>query len=298
MAAGILLIGGSNIDYLASSEKPLIKYDSNPGKVTIAFGGVGRNICENLVRMGDKVSFITGLGNDELGKKLGEELIGLGVSLYYPPSQTVSSSYLAICGPDGNMEVAICDARASENINEEYITSLNLIMDFEYPLIDANLAQKTIEDLVLKYPDKKWCLEAVSACKVIRAKRVLSHLYLWKGNLLEAQALSGYKTDSTSEDNVRYLLSQGVENVVITQGAESVVFGCGGSVGYIPVPLMDKKDIVNATGAGDAAFAGIIHMLNRGENLITAIRFGIKASQMALKSQKAVNPDIGTLLKA
>jgi pseudouridine kinase len=48
----ILVIGGSNIDYLAKSSHPLIMEDSNIGSLKTAFGGVGRNIVENLARLG------------------------------------------------------------------------------------------------------------------------------------------------------------------------------------------------------------------------------------------------------
>lgn len=295
MAEGILLIGGSNIDYLARSQKDLVRSDSNPGEVSIAFGGVGRNICENLARMGDKVSFVTGLGNDSQGHELAQELINLGVSLYYPQSETASSSYLAICGPDGDMEVAVCDSRAIDNLGEKFISSLKLLDDFEYAVTETNLSQQALEDLIIKHPDKKWCLEAVSACKVIRARRVLDHLYLWKGNLLEARALSGYKEDSSIEDNANYLLSQGCKNVIITQGSKDVIYASQAGLEYIKVPAMKKEEIVNATGAGDAAFSGIIHMLHQGKDFKTAIAFGIKASQLTLRSPKAVNPEIGTL---
>ncbi len=55
----ISLIGGANIDILAKSYSPLKDFDSNPGKVNISFGGVGRNIADNLARLDQKVSLIT-----------------------------------------------------------------------------------------------------------------------------------------------------------------------------------------------------------------------------------------------
>lgn len=65
----ILVIGGSNIDFSSRSDNPLIRGDSNIGKRTISFGGVGRNVCENLAHLHDSVSFITAIGKDSRGQE-------------------------------------------------------------------------------------------------------------------------------------------------------------------------------------------------------------------------------------
>ena len=66
----VLVVGASNVDYVALSNNKLIRKDSNIGKLNITFGGVGRNIVENLAILEDDVSFITFLGNDGFGKEL------------------------------------------------------------------------------------------------------------------------------------------------------------------------------------------------------------------------------------
>ena len=64
MQATIAVVGGCNIDINATSSSPLIFQDSNPGCVQTSLGGVGRNIGENLVRLGHKVSLLAPLGKD------------------------------------------------------------------------------------------------------------------------------------------------------------------------------------------------------------------------------------------
>ena len=44
----ITVIGGSNIDIQGVPNIPLVMFDSNPGKVDISLGGVGRNIADNM----------------------------------------------------------------------------------------------------------------------------------------------------------------------------------------------------------------------------------------------------------
>ena len=45
-------IGAANVDICGRSKNPIIMADSNPGAMSISLGGVTRNICENLARLG------------------------------------------------------------------------------------------------------------------------------------------------------------------------------------------------------------------------------------------------------
>jgi pseudouridine kinase len=47
------IIGGINIDIEGAPFKKLKYQDSNPGKIRLSYGGVGRNIAENLARLGE-----------------------------------------------------------------------------------------------------------------------------------------------------------------------------------------------------------------------------------------------------
>ena len=46
--SSICVIGGANIDIVGSSIDPLQNFDSNPGEISIAYGGVGRKYCTDL----------------------------------------------------------------------------------------------------------------------------------------------------------------------------------------------------------------------------------------------------------
>lgn len=48
-------IGGANMDIHGKSDRQLIMRDSNPGSLHTSLGGVCRNICENLARLGETV---------------------------------------------------------------------------------------------------------------------------------------------------------------------------------------------------------------------------------------------------
>lgn len=51
-------------------ENKYVSFDSIPGKVKMSFGGVSRNIAENLSRIGINTKLISVLGDDELGREM------------------------------------------------------------------------------------------------------------------------------------------------------------------------------------------------------------------------------------
>ena len=60
----ICVLGGMNMDITGAPHASLCPGDSNPGTVRMTPGGVGRNIAENLARMGFQVELVAPLGND------------------------------------------------------------------------------------------------------------------------------------------------------------------------------------------------------------------------------------------
>jgi pseudouridine kinase len=75
----VSIIGGITADIEGTPYHQLIQGDSNPGKISMSYGGVGRNITENLARMGVGVSFISVAGDDLAGRGAVRELEEIGV---------------------------------------------------------------------------------------------------------------------------------------------------------------------------------------------------------------------------
>lgn len=289
----ILVIGGSNIDYNASSINKIIEKDSNIGEVKISYGGVARNVVENLARLDDEVTFITFLNAKDHGDNLKKQLEELNVKVLNPESNYPSSSYVAIFDSNGDMKVAICDSKIIDNCSFDDIYQYkDIISSFDMIALDANVNEKIIDGLFTSFSDKKFLIEAVSANKVKRFEKYLDKVYLFKSNLLEARYLLN-KENESSLALAKLLMSKGVKNVVITEGAGPVIIGENNDVVYITPKPLDK--IVNATGAGDSLFAGVIHGLIHNKSLTESVAFGIKVSQVTLMSNSAVSPDISKL---
>jgi pseudouridine kinase len=288
----ILVIGGSNIDYLATSDHPLIAHDSNIGKLKVSFGGVARNVVENLARLSDKVTFITGIGQDANGLRMKRELRTLKVKVLSPDIPYPSSSYLAVYDSNGDMTVAICDSSIMDKMSyQDIIQFRDVLAKHRHIVMDANLNEEVIDYLFKNYFSHLFYVEAVSANKVIRYRNHISQIYVFKSNLLEAQYLLDKKADAVTL--AKDLLAQGVKNVVITDGPRPVTCAQGTEVFQVPVKPVEK--IVNENGAGDAMFAGIIHDLKKEKSLKEAVQFGVEMASATLEAPGAVDEEIGKL---
>lgn len=286
----VLVVGASNVDYVALSNNKLIRKDSNIGKLNITFGGVGRNIVENLAILEDDVSFITFLGNDSFGKELRKDLESINVKIYSPNKEERTSSYLAVLDSNGDMDVAICDTEIIDKSTVEDIKPFDdVISEFTSIVLDANINEKIIDHIFKEYSDKKILVEAVSANKVKRYEKYLDKIYLFKSNVLEAKHLLNLY-DAEPMLLAKRLMERGVKNVVITDGGKPVIIGENNEVVFVTPKPIEK--IISASGAGDSLFAGLIHGLINGASLVESVAFGIKVSQMTLMVEESVNKDI------
>ena len=285
-----LLIGGSNVDYIATSRDKLQKRVSNIGEVSISFGGVMRNIAENLARLGNKIDFITAIGEDANGKEMRNELIKLGINVITPKADYPSGSYVAINDANHDMVDAICDNRIIIDLNTEFLKSQHdLIASHEYVIMDANISEEAINYLFNTYPSKKFIVEAISPSKVLKFKNYLDKLFLIKCNIHEARMLMGI--DLMEKDLVSGLLARGVKNVVVSHGAHDVYFG----ENYRRVDLVkvnEVKEFENTTGCGDALTSGVIDYFLRGKKLKEAVAFGNELSRLTLMSKSATSKEI------
>src|SRR5574344_568818 len=266
----VAVFGGSNIDHIAKSNKRLNRHDSNIGKISSSFGGVGFNIASNLSYLGEKVIFFTALGNDKYGEDISQELSNNEIEVISPSSKLPTAQYLAIHDENGTMDVAICDASINSVMTIDFVEKhIEKLKEVEYVLIETNLEEKFIVDLVDALKDKKIVVEGVSLAKVVKLKKVLDKVYLFKSNMKEAMEITAKNNE---EDAIQNLIDLGVKNFVISNGKEEVIVYSSSKLTRIKATSLDN--IVNETGAGDAVSSGIMSSLNRGKARVESVKDG------------------------
>lgn len=282
----ILLIGGSAVDYIATSNRPLEYKVSNSGKLSIAYGGVTRNVAHNLSKLGNKVTVITVLGKGELVESLIKHYKDLGVRLINAPTNYPTSTYVAINDSNHDMEVAIFDNRAVKDITPNFIKSSHKIIEqHDYIFIDGNVSQDTIEYVAKHYAHKKIFCDPIAPEFVYKFLKVLDKLYLMKLNIYEARALVNQRK-LDKEALIQVIFNKGLKNVVVSNARNDVYYGLDKKHIY-HYPVTQFKKIVNTTGCGDALMSGIIDHLAIGKSFKEAIAFGNKLANLTLMSPKA-----------
>ena len=122
----VCVIGGCNIDFIAKSFEKINMKDSNPGTLEYSFGGVAKNIAENLLKMGIDNKFISVFGDDVYSREIKDYLkkIGLDFSNSKFLTNRGMSNYISILDENNDLFTAISSMEVLDEINIEFILSL------------------------------------------------------------------------------------------------------------------------------------------------------------------------------
>ena len=266
----VTVIGGSNMDIQGFPNNPLVMHDSNPGKVDISMGGVGRNIAENLSRLDINTKLISAVGNDLYGNTILSECKNLNIDVNdcFISDEYSTSIYISILNNDKDMQLAISHMDITEKLNESFIHS----------------KYKSIND------SKAIVIDTVSTAKCLKIKNILSRFEAIKLNKYESETLSNIKIENLDDvkKSAQYFLDKGIKNVFITLGSDGVY--CANNKEMFHIPGV-KIDIINATGAGDAFMSGIVYGFMNDFNLNETAKFAISSSLVALSHKNTINPN-------
>ena len=285
------VIGAANIDIGGFPSGLCTMGDSNPGRIRMSAGGVGRNIACNLARLGVETHLLTALGGDAFADVARADCAAAGVQLGHALifTDAASSAYLFIADAAGDMRMAVNDMAICERLTPEALApSIDWLNAMDAVILDANLPEATLQYLgeALRVP---LIADAVSAAKARRLLPALPRLWALKPNALEAAALTGLPVsdEAAVETVARRLRDLGLRRAFITLGERGVCCMDGDDVCFIPgMPAR----MVNATGAGDAFTAALAWAALRHMNAREAARAGLAAAAIALESVETVSP--------
>ncbi len=289
----VVVVGAVNVDISGTPETTYLPGDSNPGHVTVTMGGVGRNIAENLSRLGRRVVMITALGEDanaELVKRSCKE-VGIDLS----PSLTVSggrtSTYLCLNDESGEIVGAVSDMAIYEALTPDVLTSrMDLLNRAALVVADGNLSRETLGFLA-RHLTAPLVADPVSVKKASHLQDALPFLSALKPNRAEASLLSGVSIQSHEDlpKAAQAFFKKGVKNVFISLGGEGVYYDDGsdrGILSCIPGALL------NTNGCGDAFLAAAADGIMLGLSLRDCALRGLAASHICAQSPSAVSPDM------
>jgi pseudouridine kinase len=296
--AFVLVIGASGLDVVGRLQGDLQMATSNPARIRTSFGGVARNVAENLARLGQPVSLLSVIGKDRIGDDIlaYTRQAGVDVSAVYTTDKYPTGFYMGVLDEKGARQFAFDDMRILAELTESYLAyNEDLFEKAGLVFLDANLPEAALArafKLAHKYK-LPVCADPTSRTLTPRLKPYLRQLKLISPNCIEAGILTGQYFDTADRDAAleaaRALISQGVEMVFVTQAEYGVCYATSETSGHIPAI---RTKVVDPTGAGDALTAAVIYALMNDIEIDDAARLGVSAASLALRHPGTVFPDL------
>jgi len=294
----VLVIGASGLDVVGRLRGDLQMGTSNPARIRTSFGGVARNVAENLARLGQPVSLLTVLGKDRIGTDIMDYTCQAGVdmSAVYTTEKYPTGFYMGVLDEKGSRQFAFDDMRILAELTDSYLAyNEDLFEKAGLIFLDGNLPETTLEmafQLAQKY-ELPVCADPTSQSLAPRLKPYLRHLKLITPNCIEAGMLIGRQFSDSNRDAAleaaRALINEGVGMVFVTQAKFGVCYATSETSGHIPAI---RTRVADPTGAGDALTAAVIYALMNDIEIDDAARLGVSAASLALRHPGTVFPDL------
>jgi pseudouridine kinase len=297
----VVCMGAANLDRKLRPLAPLALHTSNPASQAESFGGVARNIAENLARLGTPVALLTATGSDSSGAALlaHAESVGIDTHGALRLDGAASGTYTAVLDADGDMVVALADMALYDRLTPAFVAAREAqLASAALVVADLNLPLDTVEALVAqaRRSGVALVLVAVSEPKMARLPAGLPGVRLLILNAGELAARAGRPLagEAELEAAMREVQAQGARDVVVTRGAAGVLLTMpDGAIARLEAP---QAEVVDVTGAGDAFAAAVCWSLAQdggNDDLMLACRRGLHLSKLTVGTLDTVHPRLG-----
>lgn len=253
--------------------------DMGPG--TEISGGSAANTAAGIASFGGRAAFIGKVSNDEFGRIFRHDIGAAGVSFKTPAveNSTLSTSRsLILVTPDGqrtmNTYLGISTDFDRNDVDPAVIEASNIVYleGYLFDREEAKGAFRQAVDIANKAGRQVALTLSDSFCVDRHRKEFLELIRSGIGILFanESEILSLY--ECSSFDEAVQHVSRDTKLAVLTRSEKGSVIVHEGTPILVPVQPVEK--VVDTTGAGDLYAAGFLFGLARGDDLLTAGRFG------------------------
>lgn len=300
----IVSIGGATSDFMFySGEGELISTSNLTKQKLLAFeygakiiadklyptyGGGAANTSVSFSHLGLKSAIIAKVGLDDEGRKVVENLKKKGVDTslvkYDKNNATAFSMILTVKGVE-NEHIIFAHRGASDILSAKDLALDKIKTDWFYISSLPKIGWEGIMDSVIKKTNSKiaWNPGSAQLKRISRMTKYLSKvelLMLNKDEALEFKKLKNIK------GLIKHIKDLGPEVVVITDGANGA-YAYDGKTYYFMKALKVKS--ADTVGIGDAFSSAFTSALVYGNNIKTALKWGVNNSASVVKKIGAQN---------
>jgi pseudouridine kinase len=307
-AQSVVVVGGANMDIKAHPREAVRLRTSNPGTATTTPGGVGRNIAENLARLGSPTHLVAAVGRDAFGEQVTAATRAAGVVVdHLVVGEEPTGTYLAVLDGTGELLVAVSNMALTDGLTVARLGGArDVVTNADLLVLDGNLPPDVCAWLLdlAAAAAVPVVMDPVSVAKARHLGSTLSPerpLLALTPNHDELESVVGepvVRSRAGIARAARRVHDLGVRHVWVRRGTRGSLLSSRGddgrlSVVTIPAPRTSPVDV---TGAGDAMTAGFVHGVLRGDPPADAARFGQVAAALTVASPETVRQDLSTRL--
>jgi pseudouridine kinase len=285
----VLCVGAAAIDRVYSLLGETRLHTSNPADGRRGFGGVARNVAENLARLGLQVALASIVGVDRDGVLLRRHLqeCGIDTSRLTVSDRHSTAEYVAILDTDQQLVLGASQMTIFDDFTiADLQAALSNLKEDAWIFADCNLPAEVLQKLFEPRP-QKLAVNAVSIEKTARLPRDLSGAELVFFNEKEARAYVDAPQMDEPLELAREVYRRGPSAAVISCGAKGVAVA---SIGMLTRHPAAETRIVDVTGAGDALVAGTLFGRIGGKSLGEAVAIGVRLAALTLETAASVHP--------
>ncbi|MEC9485143.1 MAG: carbohydrate kinase [Candidatus Izemoplasma sp.] len=291
----ITCIGGANVDYGFKLHNDLVMKTSNPVSESSSYGGVVRNVAENLSRLNEDVALMTLIGQDSTGEQLINDMKHfMNVDAIERLEGKSTGSYYAVLNTSGSMAVGFANMAIYNNMDRDWIIRhKKQLHQSKWLIADMNMTKEALEALIefSNTHDKPLAIVGVSSPKMSHLPNDLKGVKVLITNRDEALTYFN-KDDDATQDLVQLWLDKGITNVVITQGEKGAYYGNAKGIHHQPARSINNHEIKDVTGAGDAFSAATIYGLINNMSLEKSTQYGTVSAALTIQTLDAVNKNL------
>lgn len=294
---GIVVIGAVMVDIKGYPLAQYIAGGRNSGRVLTVYGGVSRNVVEDIANVELRPTYIGIVDETATGADIIAQLERHKVNTSYMRQvKNGMGTWLAIFDNDGDVVASISqrpDLSEIGHILDDHGDEIFWDADAIAVEIDMDSAiLKKVFQLAEKHQKKVYAVVSNMAIAMER-RDLLQKTACIVCNREEAGLLFSDGSDALSPEELQKLLIRKTRaaqypKLVVTLGAEGSVWADeNGESGYCPPK---NVAVIDTTGAGDAFFSGVVIGLTYGKSLGDACEIGTRLAASVIATKENVSP--------
>ena len=295
MNTHVVVVGTVFVDCKGFASARYVPTGRNIGSIRFVHGGVGRNVAENIGRLGLPVSLVSSVDKGAIGSDVVRRLGAAGVdtSCVAVLDECGMGMWLAILDEWGDLAGSISqmpdlrgiggmfDCRGEAIVEGASHIAVELDLDEAITKKTRTLARQSRRP-VYGLPGN---LEVI-----VNFPEVLNGLECFVCNHIEAGRIWGMEFPEVEPQKIlerlpAFTQAHNLRSIVVTLGSQGCVFfdAAAGDFGFQPAL---KVDVVDTCGAGDAFFSGTVFGLVQGLSLTEAVIQGTRVAACTIQSEE------------